>query len=126
MVDENRVELKDFTDPAAHVPTLEIEPLELSRQQVTHGVTAEDLDMVFPPMIKGAQEAVFSMGDDIPLAPLSRYPRLLFTYFKQLFAQVTNPPIDPIREWAVMTLGADLVQSVIFSQKPQTMHASSA
>ena len=46
------------------------------------------------------------MGDDIPLAPLSRYPRLLFTYFKQLFAQVTNPPIDPIREWAVMTLGA--------------------
>ena len=107
-VDENRVELKDFTDPAAHVPTLEIEPLELSRQQVTHGVTAEDLDMVFPPMIKGAQEAVFSMGDDIPLAPLSRYPRLLFTYFKQLFAQVTNPPIDPIREWAVMTLGAGL------------------
>ncbi|MDB4438358.1 glutamate synthase large subunit, partial [bacterium] len=107
-IDENRVELKDFTDPSAHVPTLEIEPLELSRQQVTHGVTAEDLDMVFPPMIKGAQEAVFSMGDDIPLAPLSRYPRLLFTYFKQLFAQVTNPPIDPIREWAVMTLGAGL------------------
>ena len=107
-VDENRIELKDFTDPSAHVPTLEIEPLELSRQQVTHGVTAEDLDMVFPPMIKGAQEAVFSMGDDIPLAPLSRYPRLLFTYFKQLFAQVTNPPIDPIREWAVMTLGAGL------------------
>ncbi|MEN8772968.1 MAG: glutamate synthase large subunit [Akkermansiaceae bacterium] len=107
-IDENRVELKDFTDPSAHVPTLEVEPLELSRQQVTHGVTAEDLDMVFPPMIKGAQEAVFSMGDDIPLAPLSRYPRLLFTYFKQLFAQVTNPPIDPIREWAVMTLGAGL------------------
>lgn len=107
-IDENRVELKDFTDPSAHVPSLEIEPLELSRQQVTHGVTAEDLDMVFPPMIKGAQEAVFSMGDDIPLAPLSRYPRLLFTYFKQLFAQVTNPPIDPIREWAVMTLGAGL------------------
>tara|TARA_B110000003_G_scaffold270513_1_gene303115 strand:+ start:2210 stop:6793 length:4584 start_codon:yes stop_codon:yes gene_type:complete len=107
-VDENRIELKDFTDPSAHVPSLEIEPLELSRQQVTHGVTAEDLDMVFPPMIKGAQEAVFSMGDDIPLAPLSRYPRLLFTYFKQLFAQVTNPPIDPIREWAVMTLGAGL------------------
>ena len=64
--------------------------------------------MVFPPMVKGSQEAVFSMGDDIPLAPLSRYPRLLFTYFKQLFAQVTNPPIDPIREWAVMTLAAGL------------------
>jgi len=107
-IDKNRVELKSFTSHSAHVPTVDFEPLELSRQQVTHGVTAEDLDMVFPPMIKGAQEAVFSMGDDIPLAPLSRYPRLLFTYFKQLFAQVTNPPIDPIREWAVMTLGAGL------------------
>ncbi len=107
-IDENRVELKSFTSNDAIVPTEDFDPVALSRQQVTHGVTAEDLDMVFPPMIKGAQEAVFSMGDDIPLAPLSRYPRLLFTYFKQLFAQVTNPPIDPIREWAVMTLGAGL------------------
>lgn len=64
--------------------------------------------MVFPPMIKNGQEAVFSMGDDIPLAPLSTFPRLLYTYFRQLFAQVTNPPIDPIREWAVMTLEAGL------------------
>lgn len=107
-IDEHRIELKDFTSHEAHIPSVDFEPVELSRQQVTHGVTAEDLDMVFPPMIKGAQEAVFSMGDDIPLAPLSRYPRLLFTYFKQLFAQVTNPPIDPIREWAVMSLGAGL------------------
>ena len=59
-------------------------------------------------MITAAQEAVYSMGDDIPLAPLSRFPRLLFSYFKQLFAQVTNPPIDPIREWSVMTLAAGL------------------
>jgi hypothetical protein len=73
-----------------------------------HGISQEELDMVFPPMIKGAQEAVFSMGDDIPLAILSTHPRLLYTYFKQLFAQVTNPPIDPIREWAVMSLGAGL------------------
>ena len=107
-VDEHRVELKKFVSHEPHSPTCEFDPIELSRLQVTHGVTAEDLDMVFPPMVKGSQEAVFSMGDDIPLAPLSRYPRLLFTYFKQLFAQVTNPPIDPIREWAVMTLGAGL------------------
>jgi len=107
-VDENRVELKKFTSPEPHVPSEDYDTASLSRHQVTQGVTKEDLDMVFPPMIKGAQEAVFSMGDDIPLAPLSRYPRLLFTYFKQLFAQVTNPPIDPIREWAVMTLGAGL------------------
>ncbi len=107
-LDENRLELAKFVSPAAHVPEIEFTPLDLSRQQVTHGISSEELDMVFPPMIKGAQEAVFSMGDDIPLAVLSNYPRLLFTYFKQLFAQVTNPPIDPIREWAVMSLGAGL------------------
>ena len=107
-IDQNRVELRDFVSHEPQVPAEEIDPLLLSRFQVAHGISLEDLDMVFPPMIKAAQEAVHSMGDDIPLAPLSKYPRLLFTYFKQLFAQVTNPPIDPIREWAVMTLAAGL------------------
>jgi glutamate synthase (NADPH/NADH) large chain/glutamate synthase (ferredoxin) len=107
-IDENRLELRKFVSPDAHVPELDYSPLDLSRQQVTHGISLEELDMVFPPMIKGAQEAVFSMGDDIPLAVLSSHPRLLYTYFKQLFAQVTNPPIDPIREWAVMSIGAGL------------------
>ena len=129
-IDENRVELRDFTDPEPQVPQQDYDPIDLSRQQVTHGVTAEDLDMVFPPMVKGAQEAVFSMGDDIPLAPLSRYPRLLFTYFKQLFAQVTNPPIDPIREWAVMTLGAGLgIEHNLLTETPEharILHLESA
>ncbi|NQX02399.1 glutamate synthase subunit alpha, partial [bacterium] len=107
-IDENRVDLRKFVSPDAHVPEIDFTPLDLSRQQVAHGISLEELDMVFPPMIKGAQEAVFSMGDDIPLAVLSTHPRLLYTYFKQLFAQVTNPPIDPIREWAVMSLGAGL------------------
>ena len=107
-IDENRLELRKFVSPDAHAPDVDYSATELSRQQVAHGVTQEDLDMVFPPMMKGAQEAVFSMGDDIPLAILSHYPRLLYTYFKQLFAQVTNPPIDPIREWAVMSLSAGL------------------
>ena len=107
-VDQHRVELKDFVSHEPQVPAEDIDPFTLSRLQVTHGITLEDLDMVFPPMISAAQEAVYSMGDDIPLAPLSKYPRLLFSYFKQLFAQVTNPPIDPIREWAVMTLAAGL------------------
>jgi len=107
-IDENRLELRRFVSPEAHVPDVDFDALELSRQQVTHGISAEELDMVFPPMMKTAQEAVFSMGDDIPLAVLSTYPRLLYTYFKQRFAQVTNPPIDPIREWAVMTLSAGL------------------
>ena len=107
-IDENRLELRKFISPSAHVPEIEFEPVDLSRRQVANAISLEELDMVFPPMIKGAQEAVFSMGDDIPLAILSTYPRLLYTYFKQRFAQVTNPPIDPIREWAVMSLGAGL------------------
>ncbi|WP_052572765.1 glutamate synthase large subunit [Haloferula sp. BvORR071] len=107
-IDENRLELRKFCSPEALAPAEDFNTLALSRQQVTHGISLEELDMVFPPMIKGAQEAVFSMGDDIPLAVLSTYPRLLFTYFKQRFAQVTNPPIDPIREWAVMSASAGL------------------
>jgi glutamate synthase domain-containing protein 2/glutamate synthase domain-containing protein 1/glutamate synthase domain-containing protein 3 len=107
-IDENRLELRKFCSPDALAPAEDFAPLELSRQQVAHGISLEELDMVFPPMLKGAQEAVFSMGDDIPLAVLSTYPRLLFTYFKQRFAQVTNPPIDPIREWAVMSASAGL------------------
>lgn len=107
-LDENQLQLKDFVSPDAHEPDVDMEPVTRSRQQVAHGISQEELDMVFPPMIKGAQEAVFSMGDDIPLAPLSTYPRLIYTYFKQLFAQVTNPPIDPIREWAVMSLAAGI------------------
>jgi len=107
-IEEHQLTLRKFVSPSAHVPDEDFSPLELSRQQVAHGISLEELDMVFPPMIKGAQEAVYSMGDDIPLAVLSCYPRLLYTYFKQLFAQVTNPPIDPIREWAVMSLGAGL------------------
>ena len=107
-IDENQLELRKFVSPSAHAPDVDFSPLDLSRQQVAHGISLEELDMVFPPMIKGAQEAVFSMGDDIPLAVLSTHPRLLYTYFKQLFAQVTNPPIDPIREWAVMSLSAGL------------------
>lgn len=107
-IDENQVNLHDFISPEPQPPAVEIDPVSLSRQQIMHALNAEELDMVFPPMIKGAQEAVFSMGDDIPLAALSSYPRLLPTYFKQLFAQVTNPPIDPIREHSVMSLAAGL------------------
>ena len=107
-IDENRLELHDFISPEPHTPAVDFDAVTLSRQQIMHAINSEELDMVFPPMINGAQEAVFSMGDDIPLAVLSSYPRLLPTYFKQLFAQVTNPPIDPIRERSVMSLAAGL------------------
>jgi glutamate synthase (NADPH/NADH) large chain len=70
------------------------------------GYTREDLLAVIAPMAQNAQEPVGSMGDDTPPAVLSARPRLLFDYFRQLFAQVTNPPIDPYRESLVMSLMA--------------------
>ncbi len=85
-------------------PAEELDVLELTQQQVAFGYSSEELDMVLKPMVKDGQEALGSMGDDTPLAVLSLQPRLLYTYFKQLFAQVTNPPIDPIREKLVMSL----------------------
>jgi len=107
-VKENRVELDSLVDPKKPDVPSEFDPLTLSQLQVSHGINKEELDMTFRSMVAGGQEAVFSMGDDIPLSCLSRQPRNLFTYFKQLFAQVTNPPIDPIRERAVMTIAAGL------------------
>jgi glutamate synthase (NADPH/NADH) large chain len=76
----------------------------LRQQQQAFGYTIEELKMVMTPMVVNGEEAVGSMGTDTPLAVLSNRPQLLFKYFKQLFAQVTNPPIDPIREQLVMSL----------------------
>ncbi len=68
------------------------------------GYTREDLKIILQPMFETGKEPVGSMGDDTPLAILSKKPQLLYAYFKQLFAQVTNPAIDPIREKIVMSL----------------------
>jgi hypothetical protein len=68
------------------------------------GYTSEKLEMLLIPMAVGGKEALGSMGNDAALAVLSEKPRQVFDYFKQLFAQVTNPPIDPIREEIVMSL----------------------
>ncbi|MBI4343738.1 MAG: glutamate synthase large subunit, partial [Candidatus Omnitrophica bacterium] len=81
-----------------------VEPQALTRNQIVFGVTDEEITMIMEPMAKTSKEPVFSMGDDAPLSVLSAKPKPLFTYFKQLFAQVTNPPIDPIREELVMSL----------------------
>src|ERR1041384_5253579 len=75
----------------------------LDRQQA-FGYTQEDLRILMSPMATQGEEAVGSMGNDAPISALSDKPKLLFTYFKQNFAQVTNPPIDPIREELVMSL----------------------
>ncbi len=75
----------------------------LDRQQA-FGYTAEDINILMTPMAATGEEATGSMGNDAPISALSDKPKLLFTYFKQNFAQVTNPPIDPIREELVMSL----------------------
>ncbi|MGI9240287.1 MAG: glutamate synthase central domain-containing protein, partial [Verrucomicrobiales bacterium] len=107
-IDENREELSTHMGdgPLPVEPAGALDILTLSQQQVAHGYNKEELDLALIPMVQNGIEATYSMGDDIPLSVLSEQPRLLFTYFKQLFAQVTNPPIDPIRERLVMTLGA--------------------
>ncbi len=84
--------------------TVEFGKEELRRRQCGYGLTMEDLELVLPPMVEDAKEAVGSMGDDTPLAVLSDRPRGLHHFFRQNFSQVTNPPIDSLRERRVMTL----------------------
>ncbi len=84
--------------------------LQLLQLQTAFGFTAEDFDLVIEDMAGAAKEPTYCMGDDIPLAVLSDKPHLLYDYFKQRFAQVTNPPIDPLREKLVMSLEMHLGQ----------------
>ncbi|HOV60724.1 MAG TPA: glutamate synthase large subunit [Candidatus Hydrogenedentes bacterium] len=83
---------------------LPAESATLLEREVAFGYTVEDREILIGPMAETGQEPVGSMGNDEPLAVLSNRPQLLYNYFKQLFAQVTNPPIDPIREEIVMSL----------------------
>ncbi|MCB0171543.1 MAG: glutamate synthase large subunit, partial [Anaerolineae bacterium] len=94
-LDEHLVHLNDL--PAApEVPVPDHDTL--LQRQIAFGYTFEDQRIIMTPMARDGVEAIGSMGNDTPLAVLSAKPRLLFDYFKQLFAQVTNPPIDSIRE----------------------------
>ncbi|MDP5280365.1 glutamate synthase large subunit [Sphingomonas sp. DG1-23] len=77
---------------------------ELTRRQVAAGQTLEDMELILSPMVETAKEAIGSMGDDTPLAVISDKPRLISQFFRQNFSQVTNPPIDSLRERQVMTL----------------------
>ncbi|WP_288262824.1 glutamate synthase large subunit [uncultured Prochlorococcus sp.] len=82
----------------------QLKDLDLLQQQTAYGFSAEDNDMILDSMASLAKEPTYCMGDDIPLAVLSSKPHILYDYFKQRFAQVTNPPIDPLREKLVMSL----------------------
>lgn len=81
---------------------------DILRKQIAFGYTSEEIQTLLREMAEKARELTFSMGDDTPIPPLSGKPLLLFRYFKQRFSQVTNPPIDPIREKAVMSLKMNL------------------
>ena len=89
-------------DPARVPPTHQGE--SLVRMQRTFGYNAEDLRLVLEPMGTQGADPIWSMGDDTPIPPLSAVPPSLYAYFRQRFAQVTNPPIDPLRESMVMSL----------------------
>ncbi len=98
---KNQIELRGLFAPAEAWPE---DPQALRQKQLAFGYTDEDLKMILTPMASNGQEPIGSMGNDAALAVLSLRPQLQFNYFKQLFAQVTNPPIDPLREELVMSL----------------------
>jgi glutamate synthase (NADPH/NADH) large chain len=100
-LERTQIVLEDLPAAPGEAP---LSNLALLDRQQAFGYTQEDLRILMSPMAAQGEEAVGSMGNDTPISALSDRPKLLFTYFKQNFAQVTNPPIDPIREELVMSL----------------------
>ena len=97
-----KIRLEELPEPRVMFTHLEHD--QVFKYQKAFGYSTEDLEMLIAPMALDAKEPIGSMGTDVPLAVLSDQPQHLSNYFKQLFAQVTNPPIDPIRERLVMSL----------------------
>ncbi|WP_423601530.1 glutamate synthase-related protein [Roseateles sp. MS654] len=102
-IENVRVKLDDVPAPEAATPVF---PASLLDRQQAFGFTQEDIKFLLAPMAANGEEGIGSMGNDSPLAVLSDKNKPLYNYFKQLFAQVTNPPIDPIREAIVMSLNS--------------------
>lgn len=101
-LNQYQIRLEELSDPRVVFTGLSQESIFKYHQ--VFGYSREDIDLILKPMAIEAKEPIGSMGTDIPLAVLSQKPQHLSSYFKQLFAQVTNPPIDPIREKVVMSL----------------------
>ena len=117
---ENMRELDDL--PYAQ-PKTRPRGADVLTQMMAFGYTREDLKVIIKPMVETGQEPVGSMGNDTPHAVLSQNPQNLFSYFKQLFAQVTNPPIDSIREEIVMSLSTYLGPEMnLLEETPQQCH----
>ncbi|MDQ2775567.1 MAG: glutamate synthase large subunit, partial [Acidobacteriota bacterium] len=117
---QNQITLDSLPEPA-RVQGSDHDTI-IARQRC-YGYTDEDLRMLVSPMAANGEEAIGSMGTDTPLACLSDRPQLLFNYFKQMFAQVTNPPIDPIREDLVMSLTSYIgTERNILAETPAHCH----
>ena len=117
---ENQAALDALPDPPRWHPT---DFDSILQRQRSFGYTGEELRLILTPMAAQGQEPIGSMGTDTPLACLSDKPQLLFDYFKQLFAQVTNPAIDPIREEMVMSLTSFIgSERNLLDETPQHCH----
>ena len=120
-LNQNMIPLDDL--PAASGTSTEPDHDTLRVRQHAFGYTVEDLKMIMTPMAATGQEALGSMGTDTPLACLSDKPQLLYNYFRQLFAQVTNPPLDAIREELVTSLYTYLGrEGNLLSEEPKNCH----
>ncbi|MCC6759492.1 MAG: glutamate synthase large subunit [Candidatus Omnitrophica bacterium] len=119
-LEENVVDLSDLPKPRQ---VHEIDEKTLLERQRAFGYTIEDLNIILDPMAVNGEEATGSMGADTPLAVLSQRPQPLYNYFKQLFAQVTNPPVDAIREEIVMAENVMLgAEGNILDEAPEHCH----
>ncbi|KAM3089971.1 glutamate synthase large subunit [Phormidesmis sp. 146-35] len=118
-INQHMVELSQLQD----APVLESDPNTVMQRQLAFGYTFEELRLLLTPMAKDGVEAVGAMGADTPLSVLSNRPKLLYDYFQQLFAQVTNPPIDSIREEIITsaetTIGAE---GNLLNPQPESCH----
>ncbi|MCU0346681.1 MAG: glutamate synthase large subunit [Saprospiraceae bacterium] len=101
-LEKHKIRLENLPPP--RVTFSDLETAQVFKYQKAFGYSSEDLEEIIAPMALDGKEPIGSMGTDVPLAVLSNQPQHLSSYFKQLFAQVTNPPIDPIRERMVMSL----------------------
>ncbi|KAG6379062.1 NADPH-dependent glutamate synthase [Boletus reticuloceps] len=104
-------------------PIIDGAPLSSDPKLLAFGYTVEQLNLLILPMVESGKEALGSMGNDAPIAVMATQPRLIYDYFRQLFAQVTNPPIDPIRESIVMSLEAYVgPEGNLLEMKPEQCH----
>lgn len=114
----NKIKLSDLPEPGGSFH--KYDPNTFLKRQISFGYTSEDLRIILAQMCESGKEALGSMGSDVPLAVLSQQAQHLSSYFKQLFAQVTNPPIDPIRERLIMSLASHVGGSLnLLEESPE-------